>query len=62
MVKAMNYHAFDHAEQESQARRMMSRCGLQWDDSCIGFHNNKRSVGTAGVTQMRQPATGHREP
>jgi tetratricopeptide (TPR) repeat protein len=43
------------ADQESQARRMIAHCGLDWDDACLDFHDNKRSVRTASVTQVRQP-------
>jgi hypothetical protein len=43
------------ADQESQARRMIAHCGLDWDDACLDFHDSKRSVRTASVTQVRQP-------
>ncbi|MFZ5524846.1 MAG: sulfotransferase [Pseudomonadota bacterium] len=43
------------ADQESQARRMIDFCGLEWSDACINFHKHKRSVNTASVTQVRRP-------
>jgi hypothetical protein len=43
------------ADQETQARRMIAFCGLEWDDACIDFHKNQRSIRTASVTQVRQP-------
>jgi hypothetical protein len=43
------------ADQETQARRMIAFCGLDWNDACIDFHKNKRSILTASVTQVRQP-------
>jgi len=43
------------ADQEAQARRMIAFCGLDWDDSCIDFHKNQRSIRTASLTQVRQP-------
>lgn len=43
------------ADQETQARRMIDFCGLDWDDACIEFHKNKRSILTASVNQVRQP-------
>ncbi|MGC2047781.1 MAG: sulfotransferase, partial [Gallionella sp.] len=43
------------ADQEAQARRMIAFCGLDWDDACIDFHNNQRSIRTASLTQVRQP-------
>jgi hypothetical protein len=43
------------ADQETEARRMIDFCGLDWNDACIDFYKNKRSVGTASVTQVRRP-------
>jgi len=43
------------ADQETQARRIIKHCGLEWNDVCLEFHKSKRSVQTASVTQVRQP-------
>ncbi|HET7832006.1 MAG TPA: sulfotransferase [Gallionella sp.] len=43
------------ADQEAQARRMLEYCGLPWNDACLDFHKNTRSIRTASVTQVRQP-------
>jgi len=43
------------ADQETQARRLIDYCGLEWNDACIDFHKTKRSIRTASVTQVRQP-------
>jgi len=43
------------ADMEGQARRLIDWVGLPWDDKCLAFHENKRSIRTASVTQMRQP-------
>jgi tetratricopeptide (TPR) repeat protein len=43
------------ADQEAQARRLIEYCGLEWDPACLDFHNTKRSIRTASVTQVRQP-------
>lgn len=43
------------ADPEAQARRLLDFCGLDWDEACIDFHKNKRSIRTASVTQVRQP-------
>lgn len=43
------------ANSEAQARRLIDYCGLEWNDSCLDFHNTKRSIRTASVTQVRQP-------
>ncbi len=40
---------------ESQARRIIAHCGLEWDDACLSFYSTKRSVRTASATQVRQP-------
>jgi len=43
------------ADMEGQARRLIEYCGLEWNDACLEFHKNKRSIRTASVTQVRQP-------
>jgi len=40
---------------EGQARRILDFCGLSWDDRCLAFHDNERSVRTASSWQVRQP-------
>jgi len=40
---------------EGQARRLIAFCGLDWNPSCLDFHQNTRAVRTASVTQVRQP-------
>jgi tetratricopeptide (TPR) repeat protein len=43
------------ADLEGQARRIISYCGLDWDDRCLSFHKTDRPVLTASATQVRQP-------
>jgi tetratricopeptide (TPR) repeat protein len=43
------------ADLESVARRLVSWCGLEWEPACLAFHEVKRPVRTASVTQVRQP-------
>jgi tetratricopeptide (TPR) repeat protein len=43
------------ADLGGQARRIISYCGLPWDDRCLSFHKTNRPVQTASVTQVRQP-------
>jgi hypothetical protein len=38
-----------------QARRIVAHCGLDWDESCLDFHNTRRPVRTASAVQVRQP-------
>lgn len=43
------------ADQETVTRRMISFCGLDWDDACLKPEENERSVKTPSVWQVRQP-------
>jgi tetratricopeptide (TPR) repeat protein len=43
------------ANQETQTRKLIEYCGLEWDDACLESHKTKRSIRTASVTQVRQP-------
>jgi len=43
------------ADIDTQARRMIDYCGLEWDDACLAFHKASRAVRTASVAQVRQP-------
>ncbi len=43
------------ADLDGQARRIISHCGLPWDDRCLSFHKTDRPVRTASATQVRQP-------
>ena len=40
---------------EGQARRLLAFLDLPWNDACLNFHDNRRVVRTASVTQVRQP-------
>jgi hypothetical protein len=42
------------ADLEAQARRVVDFCGLNWDDRCLNFHETRRIVRTASVSQVRQ--------
>jgi tetratricopeptide (TPR) repeat protein len=43
------------ADLEGQARRIISYCGLPWDDRCLSFHETERPVYTASAVQVRRP-------
>jgi tetratricopeptide (TPR) repeat protein len=43
------------ADLEGQTRRMLDFCGLDWDDSCLAFHETERPVRTASGAQVREP-------
>jgi tetratricopeptide (TPR) repeat protein len=40
---------------EGVARRLVGWCGLEWEPDCLAFHETRRPVRTASVTQVRQP-------
>jgi len=40
---------------EAEARRLIAYCGLDWNDRCLEFFANDRSIRTASVVQVRQP-------
>lgn len=43
------------ADLEGVARRLVEFCGLDWDPACLAFHETRRTVRTASVSQVRQP-------
>ncbi|HEU5048604.1 MAG TPA: sulfotransferase [Rickettsiales bacterium] len=43
------------ADMETHARKLISYCGLSWDDACFEPHKTRRDIRTASVTQVRQP-------
>jgi len=43
------------ADLEGQARRVLAHCDLDWDASCLAFHQARRPVHTASVLQVRMP-------
>lgn len=40
---------------EEEARKLIDAAGLDWEDGCLNFHQNKREVKTLSVYQVRQP-------
>ena len=40
---------------DTEARRLLAACGLEWEPACGRFHQTARPVRTASVTQVRQP-------
>ncbi|MEZ5911219.1 MAG: tetratricopeptide repeat protein [Paracoccaceae bacterium] len=43
------------AHPEEEARKLIAACGLEWEDACLSFYENKRRVDTLSVYQVRQP-------
>jgi tetratricopeptide (TPR) repeat protein len=53
-ILAVDYDRLVH-DQERETRRLLAFCGLDWDDRCLDFHQNRRPVLTASSWQVRQP-------
>ncbi len=43
------------ADVEGETRRMLAHCGLEWQDSCLAFHETRRVVATESAAQVRRP-------
>jgi len=43
---------------ESEVRRLLEYCGLEFEESCLRFHETKRPVQTASSEQVRSPLYG----
>ncbi len=42
-------------DQEAQTRRLLAFCGLDFEESCLNYHETERVVKTASFLQVRQP-------
>jgi tetratricopeptide (TPR) repeat protein len=43
------------ADLEGVSRRLLDWCGLEWEPACLAFHESRRPIRTASITQVRQP-------
>ena len=43
------------ADQESMTRALLEYCNLEWNDRCLRFYDNKRTVSTLSYDQVRKP-------
>jgi len=41
-------------DQEAETRKLLKYCDLDWDESCLNFHANKRAVKTTSALQVKQ--------
>ena len=41
--------------QESESRKLLDFCNLDWDKNCLTFYKNKRGIVTASFAQARKP-------
>lgn len=45
------------ANPEAEIRKVVAAADLSWNDACLRFNENERTVRTASVTQVRRPLT-----
>ena len=43
------------AEPEREIRRLLEHCGLEWEVSCLDFHETSRAIESASSEQVRRP-------
>ena len=43
------------SDKSTQTKKLIEFCDLEWDENCLNFHKNKKSVSTASLAQVRQP-------
>lgn len=48
---------YEHVVQDTEhwTRELIDFCGLHWDDRCLRFYENKRTVSTPTYDEVRQP-------
>ena len=49
----LNYETLTR-DQEHETRQLLDACGLPWEEGCLDFHRNTRSISTASATQVRK--------
>ena len=40
---------------DSTIHKLIEFCGLDWNENCLSFHKNKRTVNTPSYNQVRRP-------
>jgi tetratricopeptide (TPR) repeat protein len=53
VLRVINEDLID--DPEGQIRRLLDHCGLPFEDACLNFHQNTRSVRTPSSEQVRRP-------
>src|SRR5690606_15637666 len=53
-IHDLDYEALT-ASPETEIRKLLEYCGLEWQNACLDFHATRRLVATASDTQVRQP-------
>ena len=42
-------------DNESEIKKIINFCNLDWEDNCLEFYNNKTPIKTMSTAQARQP-------
>lgn len=53
-ILSVSYEALV-ADTETEGRRILAHCGLDWEEGCRTFHTSRRPVRTASAAQVRRP-------
>jgi hypothetical protein len=49
----INYE-FLTTNQENETKKLLAYCNLEWDENCLNFHKQKRTVKTASALQVKE--------
>ena len=52
-IYSLNYENLTN-NQQSETKKILDYCDLEWDENCLNFHKNKSSVKTTSSMQVRQ--------
>ena len=53
-IYEVNYETFTNNFDE-EVKKLLSFCQLEWSQKCVEFYNNKKSVITSSLAQVRKP-------
>ncbi|MGX9355740.1 sulfotransferase family protein [Roseobacteraceae bacterium S113] len=53
-VSEVNYDVLTN-DPEQESKKLIAAAGLEWDDACSRFYENKQTVSTLSLAQVRQP-------
>jgi hypothetical protein len=54
VIHTVNYEQIV-ADIEGKTRSMLDACGLEWQEQCLRFYENKEASTTASTAQIRRP-------
>ena len=53
-IYTLNYENLIN-NQQTETKKLLEYCDLEWDENCMKPHENKKNVATASVAQVRSP-------